>query len=422
MSSDGRKLIGAILREGNLAKYIGYGDLTAIYELDAHNLEHVKFVSDYVAVTGKLPSVEVFEDEQKTTLLKDETDAQWLFDKVKDRHLTRKLKLIGEDTKKLLGEDPRKAMEAMEDGLMSLRNSLMVSDISDFNDSITSLYPKLTAQWNGTLQSIKTGWPSLDKFGSLIPGDLLSLVGRPGRGKSWLLLWICLYIWETYNTPIVFFSMEMNREQVETRLAAMYTSIEADFFKDGIGGTLFSGKNLKVELKESLMTLQKAGKPPFIIIDSNLASTVDDVFSMVRMYKPGLAAVDGGYLLTNNYTRGESETVATNCKLIKQRITPLCPTAVTWQFSRKAEELKKGEEPGLQHIGYSDAIGQLSSIALGLWDDDNDTSNVEKMIKKKILIMKGRGGQIGEFFTDWDFERMKFAEFDKSSIPDIYGI
>ena len=214
MSGDGRKLIGALLRQGDLSKYIGYGNLEAIYELDTHNLEHVKFIKEYVRTTGKLPTVDVFESEQLTTLLPDETDAEWLFQKVKDKHLTRKLKLIGEDTKKFLATDPTKAMEAMEEGIMNLRNALMVSEISDFNNAITSLYPKLTAQWNGSLKSIKTGWPSLDKFGSLIPGDLLSLVGRPGRGKSWLLLWICLYIWETYNTPIVFFSMEMSREQV----------------------------------------------------------------------------------------------------------------------------------------------------------------------------------------------------------------
>lgn len=421
MSSDGRKLIGAILREGELSTYLGFGNLEAVYELDAHNLEHIKFISDYVKVTGKLPTVPVFEEEQKTTLLDDETDAQWLFDKVKDRHLTRKLKLIGEDTKKLLADNPRKAMEAMENGIIQLRNDLMVSEISDFKNSVTSLYPKLTAQWNGTLTNVSTGWPSLDKFGAAIPGDLISIVGRPGRGKSWLLLWMCLWVWKTYKVPIVFFSMEMSRQQVEMRLAAIYTSINADFFKDGIGGDLFSGKNLKVELKDQLMTLQQSDMPPFIIVDSNLTSTVDDVFSMVQMFKPGLAAVDGGYLLTNKYTRGETETVATNCKLLKQRITPLCPTAATWQFSRKADELKKGEEPGLQHIGYSDAIGQLSSIALGLWDEDHDTSNVEKMIKKKILIMKGRGGQIGEFYTDWDFDNMKFGEYTPET-DKLYGI
>jgi hypothetical protein len=64
------------------------------------------------------------------------------------------------------------------------------------------------------------------------------------------------------------------------------------------------------------------------------------------------------------------------------------------------------EEAGLDDIGYSDAIGQSSSIALGLFQEEG----IETMNSRRIKIMKGRSGEVGQFSIAWDFTSMDFRQ------------
>jgi hypothetical protein len=83
-------------------------------------------------------------------------------------------------------------------------------------------------------------------------------------------------------------------------------------------------------------------------------------------------------------------------------------TFSSWQFNRVASQKKdKGGKGGtIDDIGYSDAIGQISSIVLGLFQEDG----VETMNKKTIRVLKGRGGEVGEFDINWDFNKMNFDQ------------
>ena len=127
--------------------------------------------------------------------------------------------------------------------------------------------------------------------------------------------------------------------------------------------------------------------------------------------------LDGAYLMRHRNQRLDRFTkVAENVELMKQLSTDLeIPTFASWQFNRQAAKkgkgLQKNEKAGLEDIGYSDAIPQVSSIVMGLHQEEG----IETMNQRIIDVMKGRNGEIGQFKISWDFQTMNFDEISEES-------
>jgi len=156
------------------------------------------------------------------------------------------------------------------------------------------------------------------------------------------------------------------------------------------------------------------------VVDGNLASSVADIRAKALQYKPSAIFIDGAYLLKHQFEKDRYRRVAENADLIKKELAPLAPVIASWQFSRDAKKNKQpGHKPGLEDIGYSDAIAQISSVVLGLIEDEgNGKMNLNEspkekpkaVTKKKVYIPKGRSGEQGEFDINWNFETSDFTE------------
>ena len=130
------------------------------------------------------------------------------------------------------------------------------------------------------------------------------------------------------------------------------------------------------------------------------------------LYAAGVWAVsgyDGAYLLTHPTERDRFKRVAENASLIKQHICDLAPTACSWQFARPAKggsggsgNVGNGKKPAQtgDEIGYTDAILQLSSLALGLMQPES----AETIKQREVSILKGRNGETGSFTVNWNFD------------------
>jgi replicative DNA helicase len=85
------------------------------------------------------------------------------------------------------------------------------------------------------------------------------------------------------------------------------------------------------------------------------------------------------------------------------------PVVVSYQLNRDAAKKikkQKSDEVDLEDIGYSDAIGQLSSIVLALLEEES----VETLLARKVTVLKGRYGETGSFRVNWDFQKMDFKQ------------
>lgn len=260
----------------------------------------------------------------------------------------------------------------------------------------------------GDDEYIKLGWGTFDnQNGGLTGGDVLSLVGRPGTGKTYLALHAAMYAWRHQGKVPLFVSMEVNPQALMHRIIAMYTQTYVSDVKKATIST--KKKNEIVHTLEGLHDM-----PKFWIIDGNLSSTVSDIENWVTELKPDLVVVDGAYLIEgdNKWSRSFQEKIKESCEGMKKRVAAKqnIPVILSYQFNRDAAKLKPDEKASLEHIGGSDAIGQISSIVLGLFEGDDKATT---QIKKRVSILKGREGEIGDFDIHWLFNQYPNMCFDQ---------
>ena len=258
-------------------------------------------------------------------------------------------------------------------------------------DIVMSEYQKMLL--GGAESNVLMGWPSIDKLcGGLSGGDVVSIIGRPGMGKSYMMLYSALTMWDKGFSPI-FFSMEMKPLSIMQRLAAMDAKIPITGLKKAELSDVAKGR-LVTKLGED------KGRP-FWVVDGALSATMDDIEMLSVQLQPDVVFIDGAYLVRlagKEAQRWERLTVI--AEGIKQRIAEDMdlPVVISYQFNRQAS--KKGGGATLDNIAYTDAIGQLSSIALSIEEDEN----TETFNSRKITIMKGRDGQTGSFKINWNFD------------------
>ena len=213
--------------------------------------------------------------------------------------------------------------------------------------------------------------------------------------------------WVHGGVPL-FLSMEMTNTLIAQRLAAMNTHKPLTQLLKG----MMSSSAWK-SFQTSLHGLKKKEKP-FWLVDGNLATSVDELVSLARQFKPSAVYVDGAYLLSHPDRRiSRFEKITENAEALKKRVaTELdVPVIASYQFSREAEKKKKShskhkEEVGLEDIYGSDAIGQLSSVVLGLFEEES----IETLVRRRVEVLKGRHGETGSFLINWNFLQMDFSE------------
>jgi replicative DNA helicase len=250
------------------------------------------------------------------------------------------------------------------------------------------------------------GWPYLDlQSGGVMPGDVISFVGRPAVGKTWLTLWTALHNWTHRKLNTLYVSMEMTTLPIAQRIAALYTKQNIQQLKvSGYSHQTFQ----KFYAGLKALSLESA---KMYVVDGNLATSVEDLFALADMLECRVVFIDGAYLLRHRNVRLDRWTrAAENVELIKRHCTDLGVMAFcSWQFNREATKKQKkgqGEQGDLEDIGYSDAIGQISSIALSLFQEDS----IETLKQRKVQVMKGRNGEVGQFSIAWDFTGMSFHQ------------
>jgi hypothetical protein len=147
----------------------------------------------------------------------------------------------------------------------------------------------------------------------------------------------------------------------------------------------------------------------FWIIDGNLTAKVQDIVMLVHQMQPDVLYIDGAYLLQAEEKRlPRYERIASTLEVVKSEISTRLniPCVLSYQFNKEGAKTK-----ALENIGGSDAIGQLCSCVLALYE--KEVATIEYMVKKKVDILKGRNGEEGEFFINWIFDTPPFMDFSE---------
>jgi replicative DNA helicase len=221
--------------------------------------------------------------------------------------------------------------------------------------------------------------------GGMHLGDAITIVARPGVGKSQLALWIALHANVFAGRRVMFATMEMPVKQCAARLLGIAAGVKTSSIR--LGRMSFHAKARVQERLDSL--IENGSAESFLFVEGGMSRQVEDIIAMCRERRPDVMFIDGAYLLRTEVKRAAKWEVVTEvAEQIKSCALKMnIPIVAMYQFS------KKGPKEGLAGIGLSDAVGQLGSFVIGLELLHNTRYDVE--IRGSIL--KGREGERGWF-------------------------
>lgn len=333
---------------------------------------------------------------------------QFYADQVHQRYVHRRLNRTLVECSAMMKEmDTFGTRVLLQEALADVRMVEMRTSLAEFTADAHDLYMAeyLRRQTEEVIE-IPFGWPHMDKYGGQGPGDVVTVVGRTSQGKSLALLYSAVHSAFERGNDELFVSTEMNMLATMERLVALYTHYPMDHIQN-YELTTAQQKGLP-----ALLLKAKGEKGRLWVMDGKLVSTVPQVRAVIRQLGVKSAKLDGAYLFKHEDKRlNKSQRVDANAEMIKEMAEEEgIPVWQSHQFNRDAAKKQKksgGEDKGdLEDIGLSDSIGQLSSTVLGMFQE----STVESLIKREMAVLKGRKGQLGKFWINFDWLGMNFTQ------------
>lgn len=370
------------------------------------------FIINHAGKYAVLPMKETVEAEVGCTFSPAIEPFDYYATKVDERWLQNNINRMMKDVQTLLQD--KKPIDAADllinsiSDLSLMRHGKSIIDFRHVKDMVQAAYQEKQKYHMG--KGVHTGWSYLDDMmGGMEPGDLITIIGRPEAGKTLLLLYMARSAWRTQGKVPLIVSPEMKPLKLIQRLSAM----EAKKNLTGLQTATYSTKTYKTVL-ECLETLNGV-EYPFYIVDGTDFRTAEDAYLLVRQLHPDCLYYDGAYLMrTKDGKMSKWDRIAQSAESLKT-IASRCniPAVASYQFNKLVMTTKKGkkvmkqsDEIGIDDIYGSDEIGQLSSVVLGMLQQ-NDVTTLKN---REISVLKGRNGEVGKFLIHWDFQFMNFGQ------------
>jgi len=255
-------------------------------------------------------------------------------------------------------------------------------------------------QMSGSMSGVPFGIEYLDRVSDgAQPGDSVALVGRPGVGKTYLILQTALNAHTMRVSPLVV-GLEMTPMQMARRVLALKSGVASKLIR--LGRLSHWGKS---KVMEAVGLFGEEGCQPFYLMQGALDTTVEDLIVRVQELRPGALYVDGAYLLqTRRKTAARWERVTETAEVLKMIAVEFnIPVIATYQFNRSGSK-------SLANIAFSDAVGQLASIVIAISDEHSDKDSQmigwDARSHKILSLLKGREGERGKIKIVYDMARM----------------
>ena len=307
--------------------------------------------------------------------------------------------------------DASTLLDSAEQRIFDIRRGKNMQGLQPLNEVIIETFDRLdrlNSPDKDLYRGIPTGIGELDDtITGLNRSDLIILAARPGMGKTSFALNIARHAAVTARKRVAFFSLEMSREQLASRLL----STEA----------LVSGTKLRTgELKEGEWARLIEGgdilsKAP-IYLDDNSSITVPEMKAKIRRLKDvDLVIID--YLQLMNSAKRidnrvqEISEITRNLKIMAKELN--VPVITLSQLAR-ASEKRTEHRPVLSDLRDSGSIEQDADIVLFLYREDyyqNENSPDEDSDKNsgECIVAKNRHGELKTVQLHWQGEFMRFT-------------
>ena len=262
------------------------------------------------------------------------------------------------------------------------------------------------------LTGITTGFAELDRrTGGWQKGNLIYVAGRPGDGKSAVMLHMARAA-AASGVPVLFYTLEMQASEIGERMALAETGVDPLRMKQG--------RLTQIEVEAVERCVEQAHCLPLCVDDTPYLG-IDHLCTLVRAQRAkgncGLVIVDYLQLLGTaapGRTR-EQEVAECSRKLKALARTIDCPVIVASQLNRQAEE--QPAPPDLRHLRESGAIEQDADIVMLIHRPERHHITVDPRMGCStrgmgiLNVAKHRNGTTGYVYYAYNESMTRFGEF-----------
>ena len=337
---------------------------------------------------------------------------------IKDKFLRRKLIKLGYEminSGYMTNISLENILTNLETKLFNLVTEIKTQKLFSSAELLNNVFIELKEKsLNPTLVGLSSGFHDLDLLTQgFQKSDLIIIAGRPSMGKTALGLNIALNIIRQSKSPVLFFSLEMSKEQIMYRLLSIETNINQTRLKSG---NLYQDDWIKLNKMIKIMS-----KIPFFIDDTSDLS-IQQIQSKIKtiIFEQGkidLVIIDYLQLMQNPKTKAENR--VQELSLITRALKNLArqfniPIIALSQLSRNVEN-RIDKKPILSDLRESGSIEQDADLVLMLYKNKEfqiKQNEIQNYYLTELIIAKQRNGPLGNIKLKFDPNKTKFLNFD----------
>ncbi len=305
-------------------------------------------------------------------------------------------------------------LEKAEAELFSVSDQSTKQDLVSLESILTDSFDRIEelSKNKGSLRGVRTGYRDLDNMtAGLQKSDLIILAARPAMGKTTLVTNLAYNVATIEKKPVLFFSLEMSKEQLVDRMLADASGVDSWNIRTGN-----LSDNDFAKLSEAMGEMAEAP----IYIDDTPGLSVLEMRTKARRIahenQLGLIIVDYLQLMQANGNHNgnrvqEVSEISRGLKLIARELN--VPLIALSQLSRSVES-RTPPIPQLADLRESGSIEQDADIVSfiyrpGYYEPDNpEVQNITDLI-----IAKHRNGPVGKVQLYFHPERLRFMSLDR---------
>jgi len=312
-------------------------------------------------------------------------------------------------------------LDSAEQQIYDVRHGKSIDGPARLNDilanQVLDRLAKLNSAERDEYLGLETGFADLDNvLIGLNKSDLVMIGARPGMGKTSFALNIAKNIAGSGKKRVLFFSLEMTKEQIAQRVLCSTAAINNKNLREG---------NLSPEDWKNLASTTMALNDCDLYFDDSSNISVSEMKAKTRrlgnvdcvivdylgLIKPGKRA--------ENRVQEVSE-ITRSLKLMAKDLN--LPVIVCTQLSRSSVQSGKSRRPQLADMRDSGSIEQDADVVLLLYrksyisDEENDEEIVqeEESDDIEVIVAKNRHGETRTVTFVWDAANTRFlAKTDK---------
>ena len=303
--------------------------------------------------------------------------------------------------------------ENLERHLFRLTNQRQNFEILSSAELLSNIFLELKDRsLNPKLPGLASGFYDLDSITQgFQKSDLIIVAGRPAMGKTALCLNIAINILKLYKYPVLFFSLEMSKEQLAYRLVSNEIEIQNTRLKKGQ-----LDENDWVKLTQAIKYFSEL---PLFIDDTSNLSIQDIKLKTQRIFFEqkmiGLIIIDYLQLVESYDTFSDNRVeelskITRGLKNIAREFK--VPIIALSQLSRNVEN-RFNKRPILSDLKESGSIEQDADLVLMLYRESY--YNYKEISREnditELIIAKHRNGSVGTIELNFDAKITKFRNY-----------